>query len=378
MPTSSSSSRRRASDQALARLDAAAREQPVLLPGFSCRQRSSRSCQRSAAETRMRGSAAISLPTSRGRAGRARSRERVHLDELDLRELEERRAARSASPAHCEALARVGVQEDDEDLAAVAGVDQAGRVHERDPVARGEPGTRLDEARMSFGDCDGEAGADRRPLSRRERHVARRRRDRARRLPHRPGPAAPHPGGAAEPGASRARGCRRLRLRDEVRREAPQLAAREPGARRARPRRGRNARRSALRARTARSAFRRPRTGSAAAPARSGRRSAAAIRSRSSSSPSPVAAETCSAPGKRFASRRRVSGSTASILFRTSSRGKLVGADLRQHRVDCGRRLVDVVVGRGGVDNVQDEVGRRASPRAWRRSPRPAGAAGGG
>ena len=43
-----------------------------------------------------------------------------------------------------------------------------------------------------------------------------------------------------------------------------------------------------------------------------------AIRVRSSSIPSPVSAETWSAPGNRLRNRRRPSGSTRSILFRTT------------------------------------------------------------
>src|SRR5205085_11757311 len=62
----------------------------------------------------------------------------------------------------------VRVQEDDLELAAVAGIDQAGRVHDRDPVAVREPGPRLDKACVPFGDGHGEARADDRALAGRE------------------------------------------------------------------------------------------------------------------------------------------------------------------------------------------------------------------
>src|SRR5207247_1672036 len=48
------------------------------------------------------------------------------------------------------------------------------------------------------------------------------------------------------------------------------------------------------------------------------------MRALSASRPSPVRAETCSASGKRFASRRRWRASTASALFNTSSTGSSI------------------------------------------------------
>ena len=63
-----------------------------------------------------------------------------------------------------ERLAGVGVEQHDPDLAAIALVDQPRRVHDREPVPRGEAGARLDEACVAFGDRDREAGADERPL----------------------------------------------------------------------------------------------------------------------------------------------------------------------------------------------------------------------
>ena len=76
-----------------------------------------------------------------------------------------RRAARSACRARRRtAFARVGVEQDHTNLAPVAGVDQAGRVQRRDPVVCRQPGARLDEAGMSLGDRNGEAGPDRQPV----------------------------------------------------------------------------------------------------------------------------------------------------------------------------------------------------------------------
>ena len=65
-------------------------------------------------------------------------------------------------------LACVGVQQRDLQLAAVAGVDEARRVDDRDAVLRGEAGARLDEAGVPVGDRDGEPGADERALTRRQ------------------------------------------------------------------------------------------------------------------------------------------------------------------------------------------------------------------
>src|SRR5262249_44556217 len=52
------------------------------------------------------------------------------------------------------------------DLAAVAGIDQPGRVHDGEPVPRREAGAGLHEARVPVGNRDGETRAHRRPLPR--------------------------------------------------------------------------------------------------------------------------------------------------------------------------------------------------------------------
>ena len=67
-----------------------------------------------------------------------------------------------------ERLLAVGVEEHDLELAAIAGVDEARRVHDRDAVPRREPRARLDEAGVAVGDRDREAGADDGARSRRE------------------------------------------------------------------------------------------------------------------------------------------------------------------------------------------------------------------
>ena len=96
IPTSSSSSRWRAS----ARLSPASTPPPgssqYSLPGFSCRQRRMRSSHRSSADTRIRG---CIRPTSRTRGRRARCRAALRPRPVPPRERRARRAARSASRA---------------------------------------------------------------------------------------------------------------------------------------------------------------------------------------------------------------------------------------------------------------------------------------
>ena len=98
-------------------------------------------------------------------------RQLVHLDELDLGDREDDELRDAHPRLDHERLARVGVQERHLELAAVAGVDQAGRVDERDAVTRREAGARLDEAGIALGDRDGEAGRDERPLAGRQLDV---------------------------------------------------------------------------------------------------------------------------------------------------------------------------------------------------------------
>ncbi len=92
-----------------------------------------------------------------------------------------------------ERLARVGVQEHDQHLPAVAGVDEAGRVDDADPVARGEPRTRLHEPRVSLRDLDGDPGRDDGALARLERDLLARSEVEPGVTRRRPGSAAPRP-----------------------------------------------------------------------------------------------------------------------------------------------------------------------------------------
>ena len=56
-------------------------------------------------------------------------------------------------------------------LAAVARVDGAGRVDDRQAVAGGQPGPRVHQADVPLGECERDAGRHQGPLPRRERHV---------------------------------------------------------------------------------------------------------------------------------------------------------------------------------------------------------------
>ena len=67
--------------------------------------------------------------------------------------------------AHLERLVAVGVEQQDAHLAAVARVDQARSVDERDPVARREPRAGQHQAGVTIRDLDGDAGRHGRPLA---------------------------------------------------------------------------------------------------------------------------------------------------------------------------------------------------------------------
>ena len=259
----------------------------------------------------MRGSVAITRPaTSRSRGRRARSRAARR----------PRRARRSGTGEHDELgdphprldherLARVGVEQDRP--AARRGSPASirpGRVHDRDPVPRGEARARLHEARVALGDRDGERRCRRAPAP---RVRARARSQAARSRPA--SPAYARSGSDSRPARSRWIGSSITRLG----RVAWRRSATRNGAKRRSSRRGSRARTSTpsrpvdslvdRRAeRVQLGELARPRrTARAAARPRSGRRSAPRCAARSSSRPSPVRAETCSASGKRFASRRR-------------------------------------------------------------------------
>ena len=68
-------------------------------------------------------------------------------------------------------LRAIRVEQRDLYLAAIAGVHGPRRVHDRDPVARGQPRARMHERRVTGGQRDGHAGRDQGALPRRQVHV---------------------------------------------------------------------------------------------------------------------------------------------------------------------------------------------------------------
>ena len=250
-------------------------------------------------------------------------RQLVDLDELDRRALGRTTSCAIRIPGSTTNVSRaVGVQEVDQQLAAIAGVDEPGRVDDRDPVLRGQARARLDEAGVAVRDRDREAGRRRARAPPARARPARRPTGRA---PRRRVGARRHDGLRPQPAGSAARSGGLLPARrgvgDEERREARQVAARQPrddehAVGRVLALLDRRAERVELRQPAALVVTARA---GAPAPSRSSNRRASSAWS--SSSPSPSRADTCGAPGKRFCSRRRPSGSTRSILFSTSSTG---------------------------------------------------------
>src|SRR5262245_56930746 len=113
------------------------------LPGFSWRQRRICPFQSSTADTRTRG-APITARPSRGRRAEAalapfRLGQLVDDAQLDLRHREHDELRDSDARLHGERAPAVGVEKDDAQLAAVAGVDETRRVDERDAVFDREP-----------------------------------------------------------------------------------------------------------------------------------------------------------------------------------------------------------------------------------------------
>ena len=258
-----------------------------------------------------------------------------------------------------ERLARVGVQQRDAQLAAVAGVDEPGRVHDRDPVLRREARARLDEPGVARRDRDREPGADERPLARARARRARTRRGRGPRRPRTRARARPRPARSRVTGSSITRSPRS--------RAAPRR--RGTRANRRSSRRGSRATTSTPSGVSSRSSIGAPSAYSSderaalvvrdeqphALPAarRSARRAAPSARR----APRRSRAETCGASGKRFASRRRPSASTRSILFSTSSTGSSSAPISLQHVLDRAHHLVEPLLGGGRVGDVEDEVG---------------------
>ena len=136
-PISSASSRCSACDEALPYFDAAARQQPVLACPASRAGRAG--CGPATAGSPRRGSAARASSSARDepkpRSPRSLSGSSSTSTSSTCGDRRARRAARSASPARRRTPRAVGVQQDDAHLAAVAGVDQAGSVDDRDAVA---------------------------------------------------------------------------------------------------------------------------------------------------------------------------------------------------------------------------------------------------
>ena len=179
------------------------------LPGFSCRQSRMRSRQRRSADTRMRGSAVTQWPGGAEAAVPALAcRQLVDLAQLGLRHGDDDELGDPHARLDHERLVPVGVVQDHTQLAPVAGVDEARRVDDRDPVLRGEARARRDQAGMPFRDRDRDARSDERALAGRRARGARTRRGRDRRRRGRPSSARRRRPEAASRG-SRSRGGRR-------------------------------------------------------------------------------------------------------------------------------------------------------------------------
>ncbi len=128
-----------------------------------------RPCQRRMADTRIRGSGNdVSSTTIRIRARRARCRELLDLDEPDGRDGPMTSCAMRIPGSTTNASLAVRVDEHDADLAAVARVDEPGRVHDADAVACGEARARLDEPAYPSGISTAMPGRNHRALARRE------------------------------------------------------------------------------------------------------------------------------------------------------------------------------------------------------------------
>src|SRR2546430_10471638 len=164
-------------DQALPRVHAPARQQPVLLAGLLVAAE-----QHPVVPTQQRRDADPGLsphgPRTNGRSSRARGPEAANaplalgqllgLDELELRHLQDDELGDPHSRLYEERFRAVGVQQHDPDLAAVAGVDQARRIDHGDAVPRGEPRAWLDGAGVALRNRNRQTGAYHRPLPRAE------------------------------------------------------------------------------------------------------------------------------------------------------------------------------------------------------------------
>ena len=319
----------------LAALDAAARAAASTPCPASPGGRAARGRASAGAARRGRAARRPSVPR-RAEAAHAPLRlgQLVDLDRLDLGHRHDHELGDPHARLDDERLARVGVQQRDAQLAAVARVDEARRVHDRDAVLRREARARLDEARVA------RRGSRRRARCRRAR--ARPAPARRARTPRGRGPRRPRTRASARPrrvaAAGSAARSRRLPLRGARAHEEARVP-REVAPRQARDdehavRRCPRAARSARRARRAPTARRRRRTGRAAARAPSGSRTARPAAPSAPRAPRRSPRETCGASGKRLPSRRRPISSTQVDLVQHELHGQLVGADLLQHVLD--------------------------------------------
>ena len=94
---------------------------------------------------------------------------RIHLRYLDHHELSD-----PVAPSDPDRLMRIQVHDRAEHLTPIPGVDQSGRVRERQAVTRGEAGSGKDEAGAPLRDGHGEPGGDLGPFPGSDDDVSRR------------------------------------------------------------------------------------------------------------------------------------------------------------------------------------------------------------
>ena len=123
-----------------------------------------RPCHRRIAETLTRGSGLTADPSSRSRARPAPSDQIDHLDDLDGRCGDDEQLGDPHPRLDRERVLAVGVEQDHLDLSAIAHVDHARGVDDRQPVAHREPRPGDDEPRVAVRDRNCEPGGDGGPL----------------------------------------------------------------------------------------------------------------------------------------------------------------------------------------------------------------------
>src|SRR3954470_12300494 len=165
IPTSSRSSRWSASTRLSPELTPPPGSSQYSRPCFSWRQRSTRSCQRRIALTRMRGSSGTRAESPLAALA---SRQRIDFDRNDLGDREDDELRDAHPGLDDERLSRIGVQENDLQLAAITRVDEPRRVDDRDPVLGGKAGARLHEPGVTVRNRDRQPGADERTFPRPE------------------------------------------------------------------------------------------------------------------------------------------------------------------------------------------------------------------